>query len=63
MVTFHDVLLDTTDRIATVTLNRPEARNAFNGGILRGLYDAAAHILGDPSTSVVILTGAGEKAF
>ena len=63
MFTFHDVLLDTTDRIATVTLNRPEARNAFNGGILRGLYEAADHILADPSISVVILTGAGEQAF
>lgn len=63
MFTYHDVLLEVNEKIATVTLNRPEARNAFNGGILRGLYDAASHILADPSISVVILTGAGDKAF
>ncbi|MCK9276375.1 MAG: enoyl-CoA hydratase/isomerase family protein [Syntrophales bacterium] len=63
MFTYHDVLLEINDKIATVTLNRPEARNAFNGGILRGLYEAAEHILGDPDIGVVILTGAGDKAF
>ncbi len=63
MFTYHDVLLEIKDKIATVTLNRPGARNAFNGGILKGLYEAAAHILGDPSVNVVILTGAGEQSF
>jgi enoyl-CoA hydratase/carnithine racemase len=63
MFTYHDVLLEINDKIATVTLNRPEARNAFNGGILQGLYKAANHILTEPSVNVVILTGAGDQSF
>lgn len=63
MFTCHDVLLEINDNIATVTLNRPEARNAFNGGILKGLYEAANHILGEPSVNVVILTGSGDQSF
>jgi enoyl-CoA hydratase len=63
MFTYHDVQLEVKDKIATIVLNRPEARNAFNGGILKGLYDAAAHILADPSISVAIITGAGDKSF
>jgi enoyl-CoA hydratase/carnithine racemase len=63
MFTYHDVQLEVKDKIGTVVLNRPEARNAFNGGILKGLYDAAAHILGDPSIRVAIITGAGDKSF
>ncbi len=63
MFTCHDVLLEINDKIATVTLNRPEARNAFNGGILKGLYEAANHILGEPSVNVVILTGSGDQSF
>jgi enoyl-CoA hydratase/carnithine racemase len=63
MYTFHDVLLVVNEKIATVTLNRPSARNAFNDGILKGLYEAADHILSDPSISVVILTGAGDQSF
>jgi enoyl-CoA hydratase/carnithine racemase len=63
MVSYHDVLLETEGTIATVTLNRPKARNAFNRGILEGLYEAAGHIQAEPSISVVIITGAGDQAF
>ena len=63
MFTYHDVLLDINGKIATVTLNRPKARNAFNGGILKGLYEAANHILSEPQVFVVILTGAGDQSF
>jgi enoyl-CoA hydratase/carnithine racemase len=63
MFSYHDVLLELNGKIATVTLNRPKARNAFNGGVLEGLYEAANHILSEPSVSVVILTGAGAQSF
>jgi enoyl-CoA hydratase/carnithine racemase len=63
MVSYHDVLLETEGKIAVVTLNRPKARNAFNRGILEGLYEAADHILSEPSISAVIITGAGDQAF
>lgn len=63
MFSFHDVLLEQNGGIATVTLNRPKARNAFNRGVLEGLYEAANHILNEPEVRVVILTGAGDQSF
>ncbi len=63
MFTYHDVLLEINEKIAVVTLNRPKARNAFNRGILEGLYKAADHILSEPSINVVIVTGSGDQAF
>lgn len=49
--------------IATVTLNRAEALNAFNTEQLRAVIAAFAEIKEDRSIRVVILTGAGERAF
>jgi enoyl-CoA hydratase/carnithine racemase len=63
MVSYHDVLLEMKGKIAIVTLNRPKARNAFNRGIMEGLYEAANHIQSEPSISAVIITGAGDQAF
>ena len=63
MVSYHDVLLEVEGKIAIVTLNRPKARNAFNRGIMEGLYEAASHIQSDPSVNAVIITGAGDQAF
>lgn len=52
------VLYDVADRVATVTLNRPEARNALSRALLRALTDALARAEGDDDVDVVILTGA-----
>jgi len=49
--------------IALVTLNRPEALNALNQDLWRGLRDTAQNIKENPAIRVVIITGAGEKAF
>lgn len=48
--------------IAHVTLNRPEARNALSGALMRALTEAFDRAGSDPDVRVVILTGAG-KAF
>jgi enoyl-CoA hydratase len=56
------VLVDSSERIATVTLNRPAARNAINRALARGLWDAIAASGQDPDVDVVVLTGA-EPAF
>lgn len=48
---------------AIVTLNRPEAMNALSKALRKALYDAMVALDADPEVSVVILTGAGEKAF
>lgn len=49
--------------IAYVTLNRPDALNAFNYDMLRELGDIAESIRINPDIRVVIFTGAGEKSF
>lgn len=52
------VLVDRTDRVATVTLNRPEARNALSSVVLRRLPAVMAEVAADDEVDVVILTGA-----
>jgi enoyl-CoA hydratase len=52
------VLYDVTERIATVMLNRPEARNALSSNVLRRLPELIAQAEGDDDVDVIILTGA-----
>jgi enoyl-CoA hydratase len=52
------VLLDVSERIATITLNRPEARNALSSSLLRDLNAAMRSANDDPLVDVIILTGA-----
>ncbi|MDA0339091.1 MAG: enoyl-CoA hydratase-related protein, partial [Proteobacteria bacterium] len=55
-----DVLLETVeDGIATLTMNRPEARNAFTPEMSDGLRDALRRLALDSSVRCVVLTGAG----
>jgi len=49
---------ETHDRITTVTLNRPEARNALSGALIRDLRKAIRSAQDDDSTDVIVLTGA-----
>jgi enoyl-CoA hydratase len=54
-----DVLLvEVDDRVATVTLNRPDARNALSRELRRSLRRTMAELDGDDGVDVVILTGA-----
>jgi enoyl-CoA hydratase len=48
---------------AVLTLNRPEARNALDGSVLRLLERACASAAADAGVRAVVLTGAGERAF
>jgi len=57
------VLLTTDDAIATVTLNRPEALNAFNQDSYLGLLNAARKLKEMPEVRAVIMTGTGDRAF
>lgn len=50
-------------RIATFTINRPEAMNSLNLQILSEFYDAMVDFRDDPEVWVCIITGAGDKAF
>ncbi len=57
------VRVDIEDTIATVVLNRPEAMNALNAGVFLGLQKAAQNLKENPDVRVIIMTGAGERAF
>ncbi len=52
------LLVETIDRVATLTLNRPEARNALDGALRAALWDAVGRMGDDPGVDVVVLTGA-----
>jgi len=52
------VLTEVADQIATITLNRPEARNALSGALLKDLVAAVRDAQADDAVSVIILTGA-----
>jgi naphthoate synthase len=62
--TYEDILFEKTgDGVAKVVINRPARRNAFRPKTVTELIDAFATCREDPSIGVVILTGAGDKAF
>ena len=63
MTTTPILLVDQSDAIVTLTLNRPEKLNALNEPLFRELVGAVSRLDQDPAVRVVILTGAGEKAF
>jgi enoyl-CoA hydratase len=55
--------LEISDRIATVTVNRPDTLNALNAKAKQELADVFRSLATDQSIDVVIVTGAGDKAF
>ncbi len=57
------ILEKPTKHIALVTINRPEAYNAINQDVTRELHDVVVKTEADEEVRVVILTGAGPKAF
>jgi enoyl-CoA hydratase len=57
------LLYELKDGIAKLTLNRPEKHNALNPELLLRLSDTFKSIADDPAVRVVLLTGAGSKAF
>lgn len=59
----HLLLIDTTDGVRTVRINRPDKLNALNAATLDALDAAFADAASDGAVRVVVLTGAGPKAF
>ncbi len=62
-MTYETLLVDVQDGVATVTLNRPEARNALNRTLIRELGDALLTLDGDAEARAIVLRGAGDRAF
>jgi enoyl-CoA hydratase len=57
------LLVEKRDQIATVTLNRPSAMNALSKALRAELARVFAELPDDPDVGVVVLTGAGDRAF
>jgi len=63
MSAFETIIYEKQDGTAFITLNRPQALNAYSIKMRDELYEVLGAIRDDPEVLVVILKGAGEKAF
>lgn len=63
MADIDTVLVDIADRIATLTINRPDKLNALNEATRSRLVDLFADLASNDDVRVAVITGAGEKAF
>ena len=63
MSEYEDILYDVRNAIARITINRPEKYNAFRGKTCDELIQALNRAGWDKSIGVIVLTGAGDKAF
>jgi enoyl-CoA hydratase len=62
-VTDEVVQFRTDGPVATITINRPERRNALSSEVTSALAESLARAEADDSVAVAVLTGAGDKAF
>lgn len=60
---YQNLLYEKRDRIGYITINRPEKLNALNAATVRELWEVFHEIAHDEEVGVIILTGAGDKAF
>jgi enoyl-CoA hydratase/carnithine racemase len=60
---YETIIYESKNNIGYITLNRPEAMNAINYQMTREILDACDRVRRDPAVRVVILTGAGDRAF
>ena len=60
---YEHILSERHDAVALITLNRPDKLNALSYGLIRELDEELTRIEEDEAIKVVVLTGAGEKAF
>lgn len=59
----ENILIEIQHHILTITINRPEKLNALNKNVIQELHDALADASHNNEVQVIIITGAGEKAF
>jgi enoyl-CoA hydratase len=62
-MTYQNITFESANGIATITFNRPKALNALNNALLDEFSTALDRIAADDAIRVLVLTGAGEKAF
>lgn len=62
-MSYESLLLEVDARVATVTVNRPDKRNALNATVRREIIAALDTLRPDDDVRVIVFTGAGDKAF
>ncbi len=62
-MTYQDIRLEKKDGIARITIDRPKVMNAFRGQTVEELIDAFSNAGWDRAIGVIVLGGAGERAF
>lgn len=62
-MSYEALIYDKQDHIATITINRPEKRNAWTGQLSEEIVDVFSAMEDDPDVLVTILTGKGDQAF
>jgi enoyl-CoA hydratase len=62
-MSYEHLLYEVDGGVATLTLNRPDQRNALSGQLLAELVDATKRARDDDEVRAVVLTGAGDKVF
>lgn len=62
MSTYENILLERNERIGVITLNRPEALNALNFGMMTDVVGAAKELDNDPGVGAILITGS-DRAF
>ena len=60
---YQDILYEVDDRVAVITLNRPERMNAFGATVREEMVAAIEEADADDGVRVLVLTGAGGQAF
>lgn len=60
---YQTILFEVKDKIATITINRPDKMNALNAAVMSELDQAISHVYNNADIKAAVLTGAGSKAF
>lgn len=63
MTTNDELRYDVSEGIATITINRPDSRNALNSAVRNGIRDSVDSFTNDDKARVLIITAVGETAF
>jgi len=63
MAALETLTVDITNKVATITLNRPEALNSFNSTMRTELVELWGQLRGNDDVNVIVVTGAGDRAF
>ncbi|MEE9247199.1 MAG: enoyl-CoA hydratase/isomerase family protein, partial [Dehalococcoidia bacterium] len=63
MSSFETIIYEVDGPLARITLNRPRVLNAYNIQMRDDLYEALTAVADDPQIRVLLIAGAGDRAF